>query len=60
MPKLEFLCMHLCNRDEEKKQGTLVKEEFERPSRDNTSVSDVAEYWQKKFIYLFPVKPSIL
>ena len=42
MPKLEFLCMHLCNRDEEKKQGTLVKEEFERPSRDNTSVSDNA------------------
>ena len=42
MPKLDFLCMHLCNRDEEKKQGTLVKEEFERPSRDNTSVSDNA------------------
>ena len=42
MPKLEFLCMHLYKRDEEKKQGTLVKEEFERPSRDNTSVSDNA------------------
>ena len=42
MSKLETLCMHLCNRDEEKKQGTLVKEEFERPSRDNTLVSDNA------------------
>jgi hypothetical protein len=26
-------------RDEEKKQGTLIKEEFERPNRENTTVS---------------------
>jgi DNA-directed RNA polymerase II subunit RPB2 len=26
-----------CGRDEEKKQGTLIKEEFERPNRENTT-----------------------
>lgn len=32
-----LLCFYY--RDEEKKQGTLIKEEFERPNRENTTVS---------------------